>query len=315
MKVGLIGLGRMGNAIAERLIAGGHNVIGFDPEVQMRLAAQQLGVEIADTIASLCQQTDIIWLMVPVGAVESVLEEVRKHLSSGAIIIDGGNSFYKDSQRRASGLAKDGIAFLDCGTSGGVHGRGQGFCLMIGGDMAAYAKLCPLFVAIAAPGGLAYVGVSGAGHYVKMVHNGIEYGLLEAYAEGFQLLKKGSFADELNLEEIARIWNVSSVIRSWILELTRQIFQEDQDLSQVGGEIAETGMGAWTVQEAHERGIPIEVIEQSEHVRAWSRETGGDYRTKIVALLRNKFGGHAVKKMSAVARNNGETSRSNDENI
>jgi 6-phosphogluconate dehydrogenase len=298
MKIGLIGLGRMGNALAERLIVGKHEVVGFDPGEQARIATQQLGVVVTDTIAALCNQVTIVWLMVPVDAVESVLAEVRKHMHAGAIIIDGGNSFYQDSKRRAHDLAQEDIAFLDCGTSGGVHGRSDGFCLMVGGDPAAYAKVCPLLVAIAAPGGLAHVGPSGAGHYVKMVHNGIEYGLLEAYAEGFQLLKKGSFADtDLDLQEIARIWNVSSVIRSWILELTRQIFEEDQDLSQISGEIAETGMGTWTVQEAHEHGIPIEVIEQADEVRAWSRETGGDYRTKIVALLRNKFGGHAVKKI------------------
>lgn len=300
MKVGLIGLGRMGSALAERLLAGGHEVVGFDPVEQMRVAAQQIGVLVVDTIAQVCQEVTIVWLMVPVDAVESVLEEVCRHVYAGAIVIDGGNSFYKDSQRRALVLAQDGISFLDCGTSGGVHGRAEGFCLMVGGDIAAYTKVCPLFVALAAPGGLAHVGPSGAGHYVKMVHNGIEYGLLEAYAEGFQLLKKGSFAsDNLNLEEIARIWNVSSVIRSWILELTRQIFEQEQKLTEVSGEVAETGMGAWTVQEAHKHGIPVEVIEQADHVRAWSRETGGDYRTKIVALLRNKFGGHTFK--SAVA--------------
>lgn len=298
MKIGLIGLGRMGNAIAERLIAGGNEVIGFDPAQQMRLQAQQLGVVAVDSVAAVCQQAKVIWLMVPVSAVEPVLEDVRKHQHPGAIVIDGGNSFYKDSQRRARELAQDGIAFLDCGTSGGVHGRSAGFCLMVGGDMAAYTKIDPLLTAIAAPGGLAHVGSSGAGHYVKMVHNGIEYGLLEAYAEGFQLLKKGSFAESnLDLEEIAGIWQKSSVIRSWILELTHQIFEEDQELSQVSGEIAETGMGAWTVQEAHEHDIPIEVIEDALDVRAWSRETGGDYRTKIVALLRNKFGGHTVKKI------------------
>ncbi len=298
MKIGLIGLGRMGNALAERLIAGSHDVIGFDPVEHVRITSQQLGVVIVDTIAAVCQQATIIWLMVPVDAVESVLEEVCNHVYAGAIIIDGGNSFYKDSQRRALVLAQDGILFLDCGTSGGVHGRTEGFCLMVGGDIAAYTKVCPLLVAIAAPGGLAHVGSSGAGHYVKMIHNGIEYGLLEAYAEGFQLLKKGSFAgNELDLEEIARIWNVSSVIRSWILELTHQILEEDQDLSDVSGEVSETGMGTWTVQEAHKNAIPIEVIEQAQQVRAWSRETGGDYRTKVVALLRNKFGGHAVKKI------------------
>jgi 6-phosphogluconate dehydrogenase len=298
VKVGIIGLGRMGNALAERSIADGHEVIGFDPVEQTRISAHQLGVTIVDTIAALCQQVNIIWLMVPVNVVESVLEEVRKNIHAGAIVVDGGNSFYKDSQRRARILAAEGIAFLDCGTSGGVHGRADGFCLMVGGDTAAYAKVCPLFISLAAPGGLAYVGPSGAGHYVKMVHNGIEYGLLEAYAEGFQLLKKGSFAqNNLNLEEIARIWKTSSVIRSWILELTRQIFEEDQALTDISGKVEETGMGTWTIQEAHENKLPVEVIEDADHVRAWSRETGGDYRTKIIALLRNKFGGHSFKKI------------------
>jgi len=298
MKIGLIGLGRMGNALAERLIAGGHDVVGFDPVEHVRVTTQQLGVLIVDTIAALCLQVRVVWIMVPVDAVESVLEEVHKYVSAGTIIIDGGNSFYKDSQRRAYTLAQDDIMFLDCGTSGGVHGRSEGFCLMVGGDIGAYTKVCPLLVAVAAPGGLAHVGPSGAGHYVKMVHNGIEYGLLEAYAEGFQLLKNGSFAgSDLDLEEIARIWNVSSVIRSWILELTRQIFEEDQALSDISGEVDETGMGRWTVQEAHKNGIPIEVIAQAEYVRTWSRESGGDYRTKVIALLRNKFGGHAVKKI------------------
>jgi 6-phosphogluconate dehydrogenase len=288
----------MGNAIAERLIVAGHEVIGFDPMEQTRMASQQIGVVLADSIPAVCQQVNIVWLMVPVNVVESVVQEVRRHMQPGAIIVDGGNSFYKDSQKRAQELVREGIAFIDCGTSGGVHGRENGFCLMVGGDEKAYAKILPLLVAIAAQDGLAHVGASGAGHYVKMVHNGIEYGLLEAYAEGFQLLKKGSFAQgHLNLEEIARIWNVSSVIRSWILELTRQIFQEDQKLSQVSGEIAETGMGKWTVQEAQEHGIPVDVIEKSDEVRTWSRKTGGDYRTKIVALLRNKFGGHTVKKI------------------
>ncbi len=299
MKMGLVGLGRMGNAIAYRLVNAGHEVVGFDLNAQAREAAQKIGVGIASDLADLASRTRVIWLMVPVGKpVNETIKELLPHLKAGDVIVDGGNSNFTDSMGRAKALAMNNIFFLDCGTSGGVHGRAVGMCLMVGGDKAAYTKVHPLFAAVAAPGGLAHVGSSGSGHYVKMVHNGIEYGLMQAYAEGFQLIKQGSFKEEsLNLEEITRIWNKSSIIRSWILELAHDIFQEDQELHGISGEVAETGMGKWTAEEAEKNNIPVHVIEQALKARAWSRETGGNYATKVVALLRNKFGGHAVKKI------------------
>jgi len=299
MKIGIIGLGRMGNAIAFRAIEGAHDVIGFDEYLDARKAAQEIGVTVVDNLVAMAEEVRIFWLMVPAGdPVDAVIKELRPHIKAGDIIIDGGNSKYTDSIRRANELAEENIFFLDCGTSGGMQGRGQGFCLMVGGDKTIYTKIHSLLIAVAAPGGLAHVGPSGAGHYTKMIHNGIEYALLQAYAEGFHLLKTGGFT--LDLEEISRLWNNGSIIRSWILELAHDIFRQDQELRNISGEVAESGMGRWMVEEACKDNIPVRVIEESLLIRAWSRETGGDYATKIVALLRHKFGGHSVKK----SRNN-----------
>jgi len=296
MKMGIIGLGRMGNSIAFRAIEGGHEVIGFDKYLGARKAAQKIGVTVVDNLAAMTEEVRIFWLMVPAGnPVDAVIKELRPHIKAGDIIIDGGNSKYTDSIRRANELAEENIFFLDSGTSGGMQGRGEGFCLMVGGDKVIYTKIHSLLISIAASGGLAHVGPSGAGHYTKMIHNGIEYALLQAYAEGFHLLKKGKFI--LDLEEISRLWNNGSIIRSWILELTHDIFRRDQELRNVSGEVAESGMGRWMVEEADKNNVPVRVIEESLLVRAWSRETGGDYATKIVALLRHKFGGHPVKKI------------------
>ncbi len=299
MKMGIIGLGRMGGAVAFRVVQAGHEVIGYDSNKKARKNAQEDGIEIANSIADIAEKTRIIWLMVPAGdIVDNIIKDLLPQLKAGDIIIDGGNSHYKNSIRRAEFVGQKGVIFLDCGTSGGVYGRAYGFCLMVGGDNVAYTKVHQLLAAIAAPGGLAHIGPIGSGHYVKMVHNGIEYALLQAYAEGFHLIKEGHFKDAaLNLEEIARIWNESAVIRSFILELAHNVFREDQELHAISGEIAESGTGLWTIEEAQEQKIPAEVIEQSLHVRKWSRETGGNYATKIVALLRQQFGGHAVKKI------------------
>ncbi len=299
MKIGVIGLGRMGEAIAYRLIEAGHEVIGFDTSADARKAVEASGGTTVTSITDLAKQAHIFWLMVPAGeVVDAVIKELHSHLSAGDIIIDGGNSKYTDSIRRAKELLQHEVFFLDCGTSGGVHGRADGFCLMVGGDNVIYTKIHSLLVAIAAPGGLAHVGPAGAGHYVKMVHNGIEYALLQAYAEGLHVIKEGSFKKQvLNLEEITRIWTQGSIIRSWILELAHGIVQKDPELKTVSGEIAESGMGKWTAQEAHKNNIPVSVIEESLNVRAWSRETGGNYATKLVAMLRKAFGGHAVKKI------------------
>jgi len=297
MNIGIVGLGKMGNAIAFRLLEAGHNVIGYDRGEEPQKLAGQMGVTLADDLADLAKQTRVIWLMVPISAVDAVVDELKPHLKANDIIIDGGNSYYEDSMRRAKAVATDGIIFLDCGTSGGIAGRLGGFCLMVGGDEAAYTKIHSLLVAIAAPGGLGHVGPSGTGHYVKMIHNGIEYGLLQAYAEGFQIIKEGTFKKMgLDLEEISRIWNEGSIIRSFLLGLAHEVFEEGQALSDVSGEIAEGGTGKWTVQEAKKHHLSVPVIENALKVRAWSRESGGDYATKVIAMLRHKFGGHEVKR-------------------
>ncbi|HRN78202.1 MAG TPA: decarboxylating 6-phosphogluconate dehydrogenase [Candidatus Dependentiae bacterium] len=295
MKVGIIGLGRMGNAIAYRLINAGHDVIGFDLNMHARAELVAMGGTAVDSLEHIAAAARIFWLMVPVAAVDTVIHELKKYSKAGDIFIDGGNSYFEDSIRRAHELAQHKIFFLDCGTSGGVYGRTQGFCLMVGGDETMYTKVYELLAAIAAPGGVARVGSSGTGHYVKMVHNGIEYGLMQAYAEGMQLIKDGCFkSEQLDLEEITRIWNTSSIIRSFILELMHNIFTQDQDLNSIRGKVDSTGMGKWTVQEAHKAKVPVPVIEEALHVREWSQQTGGNYATKLVALLRQQFGGHPI---------------------
>jgi 6-phosphogluconate dehydrogenase len=249
-------------------------------------------------MAAVADRVRVIWIMVPAGKpVDDVLAALRSHLQAGDLIIDGGNSHFKDSIRRCSDVQKINVHFLDCGTSGGVHGKELGFALMVGGDRAAFAMAAPIFKALAVGGdcGYAYLGPSGAGHYVKMVHNGIEYALLQAYAEGFHLLKDGSYKD-LNLEQVCQVWNGGSVVRSWIVELARQVFERDQALTSVGGQIGENKTGQWAVDEAHERCVPVKMIEDALAIRAWSRETGGNYATKVVAMLRHQFGGHAVKQ-------------------
>ena len=298
MKLGIIGLGRMGHAVAYRAHQTGHEVIGFDLDKKTRDLVNADGIECADSLQELAQKCRVIWLMVPSGdPVDGVINQLLPTLQAGDILIDGGNSNYKDSIRRATSLADKKIFFLDCGTSGGVHGRAHGFCLMIGGDKAAYLQIHPLLVAIASPDGITHVGPSGAGHYVKMIHNGIEYGLLQAYAEGFHLIKEGTFKDaHINLEELSRVWNDSSIIRSFILELAHNVFVADQDLDTISGDIGGGSTGRWTIEEAHEQNIPAQVIEKSLEIRDESQKTGGNYATKIVAMLRNQFGGHTVTK-------------------
>ena len=299
MKFGLIGLGKMGEALAYRALQAGHEVFGFDLNENNCAIAAQSGVHIVNAIADFAyHDIHIFWLLVPQGAiVDSVIAQVMSIAKAKDIIIDGGNSKFTDSIRRAQELALHDIFFIDCGTSGGVNGRTNGFCLMVGGDKKAYDTIEPLLQSVATQGGCAYVGPSGVGHYVKMVHNGIEYGILQAYAEGFHLLKNGEFESaHLDLEKIASLWNHGSVIRSWILELVEDIMKEDQNLDDISGNIASTGMGQWTVDAAHKSGIPVSVIEESLKVREWSEKTGGNYATKVVAMLRNKFGGHIVTK-------------------
>jgi len=329
MKIGLIGLGRKGHAIACRLIKGGHEVWGFDGDANILNAACDDGVKPSSSIQDLANNVNIFWLMVPAGdPVDTVINELTKQIKSShlvygaapkgdgssrlrqgfdvqassprarlsdAVIIDGGNSNFKDSVRRYQTLKSQNIDFIDCGTSGGLQGKDIGFSLMIGGDKEVFEKLDPIFKSIAAPGGYAYMGPAGAGHYVKMIHNGIEYALLQSYAEGFQLLKEGRYKN-LDLEKISSVWNHGSIIRSWILELAHDIFVQDQNLTEISGKIGENKTGQWTLDEAKEQNIPVDLIERSLQIRATSRQTGGNYATKVVAMLRNRFGGHLLAK-------------------
>lgn len=299
MNIGIIGLGKMGHAIAQRVITSGEVVHGFDTDHKVRAQAKQIGVELVDAIIQLPQKTDVIWLMLPAGQlVDKVIHELLPYLQPGSIIIDGGNSYFKDSIKRAELLQKNSVYFLDCGTSGGLKGQDIGFSLMIGGKKEAYERVIPLFRAIGMTNGYSLIGPSGAGHYVKMIHNGIEYGLLQAYAEGFHIIKEGSFKQEnLNLAKITELWMHGSIIRSYLVELSHEVFNANQDLEDVSGHIAQSGMGAWTVTEADQHHIPAPVIKESLHVRTESCDPHGrNFATKIIALLRHAFGGHPIEK-------------------
>lgn len=296
MKIAVVGLGKMGNALVYRLTNAGFQVIGFDPDVKARRKAAVYGAHVTDSLEHCAQQATVIWLMIPAGElVDNVLEQLKPYLQKESIIIDGGNSHFSDSVRRAKRLKSHGIHFIDCGTSGGLAGKRKGFSLMLGGDKKIIASIEPLFKALATSKGYAYMGPAGAGHYVKMVHNGIEYALLEAYAEGFHLLHSGSYKN-LDLETITQVWSHGSIIRSWILDLAHAVFKRDQNFDNVDGAIQESGMGAWTIQEAYAQKIPALLIEDALEIRAWSRQSGGNYATKLVALLRHEFGGHSITK-------------------
>lgn len=298
MKFGIIGLGRMGLAIARRVHEAGHQVYGFDLDESARLQASQIGITVTEDIASMPTYASIIWIMVPAGKpVDSVINQLLPALQPNQILIDGGNSNFHDSIERAERLKKSSIAYLDCGTSGGLLGETIGFSLMIGGSKDAFNQVEPFFKVIAAPTSYGLVGPSGAGHYVKMIHNGIEYALLQAYAEGFDLIKNGYYKN-LDLAQITGIWQDSSVVRSWILDLAHDIFVKDQQFTNISGKVAQGGTGQWTVEQAHKEKIPVALIEESLKIREWSQKTGGNYATKIVALLRNAFGGHSVEKES-----------------
>lgn len=298
MTLGIIGLGKMGVAIAHRVLKESNKVVGYDTQLEQMQEAQVIGVQTVDRPEEIPAQVDAVWIMVPAGnTVDVVLEQLKPVLKPGMILVDGGNSKFTDSIRRAEALAQKDIFFLDCGTSGGVHGKEDGFCLMVGGQVSAFSTMEPIFRAIAAPDGYAYLGPSGTGHYVKMIHNGIEYALLQAYAEGFHLLKDGAFKD-LSLERIADLWNHGSIIRSWILHLLHDVLKRDTDFKKISGFVAESGMAKWTVEQAEKAHVPVPLIKESLAMRYWSQKTGGNFATKLVALLRHEFGGHPIKKAS-----------------
>ncbi len=301
MDIGIIGLGRMGSGISRRLLNAGHRVVVYDTSSDAISGLVADGAHGAASLSDLCSmlpQPRLVWVMVPAGApTENTLNALADILSDGDTVIDGGNSFYKDSIRRAKSLASKGISLLDAGTSGGVWGLKEGFCLMVGGDKAAFKAAEPIFQALgASPEGYALVGPSGAGHFTKMVHNGIEYGLMQAYAEGFELLKaKTEF--NLDVAEISELWRHGSVVRSWLLDLAASELVGNPSLEGIESWVEDSGEGRWTVAEAVELGIPLPVITLALQSRFRSRQEQ-PFSGKLLAALRSQFGGHAIKTSS-----------------
>jgi 6-phosphogluconate dehydrogenase len=293
--IGMVGLGRMGAGLTRRLLKSGHRVVAFDrsPETIEAVAAD--GAEPAATLEQLRDKLEpprTVWVMVPSGApTQEAIDRLAELLDPGDVLIDGGNSHFRDSVARARALAAKRIAFLDVGTSGGVWGLKEGFCLMVGGPEHAFAQAEPAFRTLAPEGGHAHVGPSGAGHYVKMVHNGIEYGLLQAYAEGFEILHASDY--DLDLHQVAELWRHGSVVRSWLLDLIASAYAKDPELAGFSGWVEDSGEGRWTVQEALEKDVPAPVINLSLIMRLRSR-VEDSYAGRLISALRNEFGGHPV---------------------
>ena len=304
MEIGIVGLGRMGGNMAERLIQRGHTVVGSDLEEAPRQRLNDLGgVGVGSTtelVSKLTQTPKVVWVMVKAGLVtDLVINEAAEALKPGDIIIDGGNSRFTDSQRHAQELKAKGILFLDAGTSGGVWGLQEGYCLMVGGSEDAFKTVEPLLLALAPEGGLLYTGPAGSGHYVKMVHNGIEYAMMQSYAEGFEILKASPYPN-LDLQQICELWRHGSVVRSWLLDLAADAFKKDPNLDAISGYVEDSGEGRWTVMESIEHAVPAPVIALSLYLRFRSRQTDS-FSMKVLAALRNEFGGHPVHHAAVTA--------------
>jgi 6-phosphogluconate dehydrogenase len=291
MQLGMIGLGRMGNGMTERLREHGHDVRTYDPQVESRTA---------DSLAELKSQLETpraFWMMVPAGEItEGVFQELLGLAEEGDTIVDGGNSNFRDSQRRYRDAQAKGISFVDAGVSGGIWGLEVGFCLMVGGDDEPVKRLEPIFTALAPEAGYAHVGASGAGHFTKMVHNGIEYGLMQAYAEGFEIIEHSEFG--VDLHELSGIWRNGSVVRSWLLELLHTAFEEHGNkLDDIAPWVEDSGEGRWTIHEAIAENVPAPVISAALFARFASRDEI-NFAAKVAAALRNQFGGHAIKALA-----------------
>jgi 6-phosphogluconate dehydrogenase len=297
MKIGFLGLGRMGLNMVQRLLRDGHEVVAWNrsPEkIEEAVSHGAVGApEISQLVAHLSGPR-VIWLMLPAGAVtDKTIEKLIPLLSAGDILIDGGNSNWKDTQARAAHLQTLGIEYIDCGTSGGIWGLENGYCLMYGGNRASCDYLLPIFSSLAPADnqGHIYCGTHGAGHFAKMVHNGIEYGMMQAYAEGFEILEKAPF--QTDLHGLADAWQYGSVVRSWLLELAVRAFESDPGLDNLKGYVQDSGEGRWTVQAAIELDVPAPVITQALYARFQSRQDNG-FGNRVLSALRNQFGGHAV---------------------
>ncbi len=297
MELGFVGLGRMGLNMVRRLQRDKHRVIVWDRAAEPMKEAVEAGAVAASGLADLVGKLSApkaVWVMVPAGApTEGTVKELVGLLSSGDAIIDGGNSYYKDDQRRAQELKARGLHYVDAGTSGGIWGLKIGYCLMVGGEEPVVRRLAPIFTTLAPEDGWAHMGGVGSGHYVKMIHNGIEYGMMQAYAEGFELMSKSDY--KLNLPAIAELWMHGSVVRSWLLELAASALRDDPKLEKIKGHVDDSGEGRWTVYDAIEKDVPAMVLTSSLFTRFRSRQEES-FGEKMLAALRNAFGGHAVRR-------------------
>jgi 6-phosphogluconate dehydrogenase len=295
MELAMVGLGRMGMNMARRLLKGGHRVVAYNrtPEKTEKLAEE--GAVASQSLEEAVEKLSpprILWIMLPAGAVvDEHIQRLAPLLSRGDILVEGGNSYYKDDLQREKILAEKGVRFMDAGVSGGIWGFEAGFCLMLGGARETFQHLEPLFQALAPKDGYLYCGPAGAGHFVKMIHNGIEYGMMQAYGEGFQILKDSSYGGSLDLAGVAHLWNQGSVVRSWLLELAEIAFSKNGDLSDIGARVEDSGEGRWAVQQALETGVSAPVIALSLMRRFRSRDPEC-FSDRVVAALRREFGGH-----------------------
>ncbi len=307
MQIGFVGLGKMGGNMVLRLVVGSpdgtvkgaHQVVGYarDPNPELEGVAGVTLVNTIDAMVAKLPSPRVVWIMVPAGnATEVVTSQLAELLKPGDLLIDGGNSHYKDSIRRGEGLAKRQIGFLDVGTSGGVWGRAEGYCMMVGGLKDHVDVARPIFDTLSTPSAWAHLGPGGSGHFVKMIHNGIEYGMMEAYAEGFEVLFKSKFP--VNLHDVAAVWNRGSVIRSWLLELAEGVFQTENDLRSIQPYVEDSGEGRWTIHAAMEADAPVPVIAAALFARFASRDPV-NFSARFTAALRNQFGGHTIKRAEA----------------
>lgn len=297
MKIGMIGLGRMGFNMAVRLLRAGHQTVVWNRSQDKILEARDLGAIGAESIRDLVAKLEtprVVWVMLPAGeATEGAVKALAQELEPGDLIVEGGNSMYKDDLRRSQELSARGIGYADAGVSGGIWGLTEGYCIMVGGSAEHYEKIYPALESLCAPGGLMHCGGVGAGHYVKMVHNGIEYAMMEAYGEGFEILKHSPYGENMDMKAVASMWNRGSVIRSWLLELLEDAFGDDPGLTSVRGVVPDSGEGRWTVQEAVDLGVAAPAIAAS-LFRRFDSTREDAFALKVMSMLRNRFGGHAM---------------------
>ncbi|MCJ7499631.1 decarboxylating 6-phosphogluconate dehydrogenase [bacterium] len=299
MQIAMIGLGRMGMNMARRLLGGGHEVVAFNrsrDKTDELVKEGATGAYSLEEVVSKLEAPRTVWIMLPAGkTVDDTISRLKGLLDSGDTIIEGGNSYYKDDIRRAGELEPAGIAYVDAGVSGGIWGLEVGYCTMIGGPRERFDHLEPVFKTLAPEEGYMYCGPTGAGHFVKMVHNGIEYGMMQAYGEGFEILEASEYGPALDYAQVSHLWNQGSVIRSWLLELAEEAFKNDARLDEITGHVDDSGEGRWTVQQAIDTSVPAPVITLSLFARFRSRQDNS-FSNRILAALRREFGGHAVKK-------------------